>query len=154
MPNQTFQRTPDGAAQLTTLCPMNHALRNAGFEWHDLPVGRLSFGIAGVEIELLPFDEESKSFVVYLLQLTDAEAITLNLKGQFTVAELEGLEISTFTFEEDAGRISGKFGFVPGSPSAGYWELGFSNARWYLSKKVASIMPNCSFNPDALKRAG
>jgi len=127
---------------------MNHPLLNVGFEWHDLSVGRLSFGAAGVEIELLPFEEESQSFVGYLFQLTDAESVTLNLKGQITGADLEGLEIATLKFDEDAERISGMLGFVPGSPSVGYWELSFSKARWRLLKH------NCSFNPDALKRAG
>lgn len=131
-----------------SLCPMNHPLRNAGFEWHDLSVGRLTFGAAGVEIELLPFDEESQSFVCHLLRLTDAEAISFNLNGHLTGADLEGLEISTFAFEEQTERISGTFSFIPGSPSVGYWELGFTNARWCLSKH------NCSFNPDALTRAG
>ena len=128
---------------------MNHPLRNAGFEWHDLPVERVSFSGAGIELTLRPFDEGSQSFDGYVLQLTDVESISFNLSGRLTSSDLEGLEISTFTFD-DAGpdRISGKLGFIPGSPSVGYWELNFSGARWCLSKH------NHLFNPDALKRAG
>jgi len=79
----------------------------------------------------------------------DAESITLNVSGVLTAGDLEGLEVASLEFEPNADeQISGKLGFIPGSPSVGYWELGFTKARWRLSKH------NSSFNPDALTRAG
>lgn len=111
---------------------MRHPLREVSFDWHDLPVGCLSFGSAGIAIELLPFSERSQSPERYRLELLDIEAITVNLTGRLAKSDLEGLEIASFTFQGDGDRISGKLGFVPGCPSLGYWELGFVNARWCL----------------------
>lgn len=115
---------------------MTHPLRKVSFEWHDLPVGRLSIDAGGVDIELRPFCEASQSFRVYVLRLSDAEALKLNVTGEFSGADLEGLEVTSFTFEGDGDRISGKLGLIPGCPSLGYWELGFVQARWYLFKPL------------------
>jgi hypothetical protein len=106
-----------------------HPLDRLPFEWHDLPVGRISIVRKGVVIDALPYNDEAGRHDHATLSLFDAEAFAFDIQGEASLSVLDNLEITDFDFAVSApGRITGTLGILSGHQ--GYWTIRFKNAAW------------------------
>ncbi len=112
---------------------MNHPLRDVQFEWHDLPISRISIVEKGLILNLMPFNESTQHYDLVSLSLLEPESMTFDIQGQLNLKDLDGLEVYDFSFTESApGRISGELGILPNSGTIGYWKIQFTNSIWQL----------------------
>lgn len=103
------------------------------FQWHNLPIERISISEAHIEIVVTPYSEELRDYERFSLQISDSDSVTLDLQGTLSPADLEGLEVTSVNSTvDDARRLSGKLSCFPGT--AGLWRIQFSNAKWILEK--------------------
>ncbi|GLT19848.1 hypothetical protein GCM10007938_36310 [Vibrio zhanjiangensis] len=111
-------------------CSLGHVSLSE-FEWHDLSVEEVMFSSKGLKLTLCPFNESSKEYESYRLEL-DGE-LDYCMENSFSSTSLNCLEITTLDYRESKnGKISGVLGFLPGDD--GYWEIRFNNVAWLLTK--------------------
>ena len=97
------------------------------FEWHDLPIARVSITGQGLELVVTPYDDETGTYRSCRLSVSDAEQLTIDLNGELSLKDLRTLEVSSFDHSvAGSGRVSGTIGILPGN--AGFWEISFANA--------------------------
>ena len=110
---------------------MIHPLHRLWFEWHDLPVDRITIMERGVMLDVRPFNDDADRYEQATLSLLDADAIEFDVRGKLSLKDLGNLEITDFDVEEPTpGRITGSLGMLCGD--AGYWTVGITNALWQL----------------------
>jgi hypothetical protein len=110
---------------------VSHPLDRLWFEWHDLPVDRISIVERGVTIDVRPFDDDADRYEHATLSLLDATAIAFDVQGELALKDLARIEITDFDVEESApGRITGLLGILYGG--TGYWTIRITNALWQL----------------------
>ena len=110
-----------------------HPLHRLPFEWHDLPVGRISVVGKGVVIDALPYNDEAGRYDHATLPLLEAEAFAFDIQGEVSSRVLDQLEITDFDFSVSSpGRITGTLGLLSGSDV--YWTIGFTNAAWSVEQ--------------------
>ena len=110
---------------------MTHPLDNLWFEWHDLPVERVTIIERGVTVDVRPFDDDADRYEQATLSLLDADAIEFDVQGKLSPKELRSLEITDFDVVESApGRVTGSLGILFGG--TGYWTIRVTNALWQL----------------------
>lgn len=104
----------------------------SSIEWHDLPASGICVGEGGVALTVTPYCEATGSYGLYVLRITDAEAISIKMDCSLSPTDLSSLEVSAFNYTvEPAGRITGTLGLLPGQ--GGFWELSFTRALWELT---------------------
>ncbi len=97
--------------------------------WHDLPLELFVISSDGLQFQVSPYCESSKSYYSATLTVKDADSLSLEITGKVSRKELVQLEVARCTFVESApGRINGELGIIPGSPTIGYWSVKFTNA--------------------------
>jgi hypothetical protein len=102
-------------------------------DWHDLPISKLSFIEIGVVIDVHPYNESTKEYDHAIVSILEPHKLKVDIQGNITLKELAGLEITTFTCENESGeRKSGVIEIIPNTPSAGYWKISFTNAHLKL----------------------
>jgi len=112
----------------------SHPLHRLPFEWHDLPVGRLSIVGKGVVIEALPYNDEAGRYDHATLSLLEAEAFAFAIQGEVSSSVLDQLEITDLYFSVSAPyRITGTLCLLCGSHHL-YWTIGFKNAAWRVEQ--------------------
>lgn len=112
-----------------------HPLHRLWFEWHDLPVDRISVMKKGVILDVTPFDDDADRYEPATLSLFDAEGIEFGIQGKLSPQDLGRLEITDFDVEESAPeRITGKLGILYGG--TGYWTIRVTNALWQLEPPI------------------
>jgi hypothetical protein len=110
-----------------------HPLHRLPFEWHDLPVGRLSIVGKGVVIDALPYNDEAGRYDHATLSLLEAEAFAFDFEGEVSSHVLDQLEITDFDFSVSSpGRITGTVGLLSGGNL--YWTIRFKNAAWRVDQ--------------------
>ncbi|MBB3955920.1 hypothetical protein [Novosphingobium sediminicola] len=98
-------------------------------EWHDLPLASLSISECGVALVVMPWIESTYTYARFVLKITDARSINLDVNGTLSLADFTNLEVSKFEYEICSnGRISGTVGILAGG--AGYWEISVASATW------------------------
>jgi hypothetical protein len=116
-----------------------HPLHRLPFEWHDLPVGRLSIVGKGVVIDALPYNDEAGRYDHATLSLFEAEAFAFDIQGEMAFGVLDQLEITDFDFSVSApDRITGTLGLLSGSHL--YWTIAFKNAAWRVEQHGSAAM--------------
>lgn len=114
---------------------MTHPLHRLWFEWHDLPVDRISITENGVTLDVLPFDDDADRYEQATLSLLDADAIEFGIQGKLSLKDLARIEITDFDVGESApGRITGTLGILYGG--TGYWSIQVINALWQLEPPI------------------
>ena len=110
---------------------MIHPLHRLWFEWHDLPVDRITITERGVTVDVRPFNDDADRYEQATLSLLGADAIEFDVGGKLSLKDLGNFEITDFDVEELApGRITGSLGILCGN--AGYWTVRITNALWQL----------------------
>jgi hypothetical protein len=110
-----------------------HPLHRLPFEWHDLPVGRISIVGKGVVIDALPYNDEAGRYDHATLSLLEAEAFAFDIQGDVSSGVLDQLEITDLDFSVSSpGRITGLIGLLSGSHL--YWTIRFKNALWQVDQ--------------------
>ena len=103
------------------------------FEWHDLPVLRMSISESGINLVVAPYNEAAAKYDRFQLTLRDASSVRLDVQGNLSPRDWSDLEVSRFDYHSgDDGRLSGTLGVLPGS--AGFWTIAFDNAQWELEQ--------------------
>lgn len=112
---------------------MLHPLHRLPFEWHDLPVGRISITEKGVIVDALPYNDAAARYDHATLSLVDADLISFNIQGELSLMDMNDLEIKDLDVVESApGRITGCLGILCGH--AGYWTIQVTNAVWEVEQ--------------------
>lgn len=103
-------------------------------EWHDLPVQKLSISKNGIEVQVMPFNEDMQEndYVTLLLDGAKSMHFDFDIQGANTLNDLDSLEVHSFDYVQGAdASISGKLVFLLGWP-ASVWVIKFTNATWRL----------------------
>ena len=126
---------------------MIHPLHHLPFEWHDLPVGRISVIEKGVTIDALPHNDAAARYDHATLSLLDADLISFDIQGALSLKDLGNLQIMDFDVVESApGRITGTLGILCGD--AGYWKIQVTNAVWQVTQHgpAATQFPDYAYD--------
>lgn len=123
----------------------NHPLHRLAFEWHDLPVARISIVENGVVIDVLPYEEAARLDERATLSLLDAESIEFDFGGPWSLKGSTDFMIMDFdVIETSPGRISGTLGIIL-NWSKGYWRIHVTDAAWQVTEPASSA-PQSSAN--------
>jgi hypothetical protein len=110
-----------------------HPLHRLPFEWHDLPVGRISITEKGVILDALPYNDAAARYDHATLSLVSADLISFDIQGGLSLKDIGDLQIMDLDVVESApGRITGTLGILCGG--AGYWTIQVTNARWEVEQ--------------------
>ncbi|GAA5173355.1 hypothetical protein GCM10025771_00600 [Niveibacterium umoris] len=106
--------------------------RLRAIEWHDLPIESLTLNAQGFALVVTPFHEETQSYSVVTLHISEAATVNLNISGPLSSRDFSAIEVSSFQYSlNDTNRLSGVIEILPGS--AGFWSIAFENANWEVA---------------------
>jgi hypothetical protein len=120
-----------------------HPILDVEFEWHDLPIERISISTDAVIIDVTPFNELTRAYDQASLHLLQPDSISFDFVGPLSAGDLGRglLEITDLEFiDSGQDRITGKLGIIPGDPSIGYWEVCFTNAIGLVVRPAVSFL--------------
>jgi hypothetical protein len=110
-----------------------HPLHHLWFEWHDLPVGRISITEKGVILDALPYNDAAARYDHATRSLVEADLISFDIQGGLSLKDLGDLQIMDLDVVESApGRITGTLGILCGG--AGYWTIQVTNVVWEVEQ--------------------
>lgn len=103
----------------STFGPVNSRPLNS-IEWHDLPVKKLSITERGIEVQVMPFNENTQEYDSSTLLLGCGKTLKFDfdIQGANSIKDLDSLEVHSFDYVEAAdSSIAGKLVFfLSGTP--------------------------------------
>ena len=106
--------------------------RLTAIEWHDLPIESLTLTTQGFALAVTPFLEETQSYTVVTLHISDAATVDLKISGLLSPKDFSAIEVSSFQYSlNDTKRLSGVINILPGD--SGFWSIAFENANWEVA---------------------
>lgn len=122
-----------------------HPLHKLAFEWHDLPVERISIVENGVVIDVRPYNDEAERYHQATLSLLNAKSIKLDLSSPMALEPFKGLQIMDLDVVETVpGRVTGMVGIMLGFGDD-YWRIYVTDAAWQVTEQASSA-PQSSAN--------
>lgn len=123
----------------------NHPLHALAFEWHDLPVDRISIVENGVVINVLPYNDAAGREEHATLSLLNAKSIELDFSSPMALEPFKGFQIMDLdVVETTPGRITGMVVIMLGFGD-GYWRIHVTDAAWQVTDQAAGA-PQSSAN--------
>jgi hypothetical protein len=118
---------------------MNASNELARIEWHDLPIAELAIGESGLRLHITPYNDADAKYDVFDLYLHDFSEMEFDIIGAVSARDVTGLEINSFKFDEQAGRISGRLVLLSGQRC---WVVKFRDSRWRIEKPPKAAASN------------
>lgn len=102
-------------------------------EWRGLLVSAFCISQNGLSLTVAPCFDSHGSAGIAVLQLSEADSISVQLSGAMAPGDFGAMEIGWLTYvPSGSDHISGTIGLMPGD--AGFWQISFTNALWELSR--------------------